>query len=319
MIDTANIIVEAGKGGDGLVSFRREKYIPKGGPDGGDGGDGGDVILKATREVNTLSNQARKKSYKAFDGKRGGRQKRTGASGKDITITLPVGTIVIIDDNKIIDLVKDGQSEIVAMGGKGGKGNVHFSTPTDRAPRVAEKGTPGEKFTLDLELKLIAEVGIVGLPNVGKSTLLSVLTNAKPKIADYPFTTLEPFLGVMDLENNKIVIADIPGLIEGAAQGKGLGDTFLRHVERTKILIHMVRADSPNPYKDYEIIRSELKKFGNKLADKPEIVVISRIDTLDNIERDKKFSNKVFKNALKISASTHTGLEELKYAIAKAI
>jgi len=319
MIDTANITVEAGKGGDGLVSFRREKYIPKGGPDGGDGGDGGDVILKATREVNTLRDQARKKSYKAFNGKSGGRQKRTGARGKDIIIPLPVGTVIVVDNNKIIDLIKDGQCVTVAMGGKGGQGNVHFSTPTDRAPRIAEKGKPGEKFTLDLELKLIAEVGIIGLPNAGKSTLLSVLTNAKPKIANYPFTTLEPLLGVIDSGKKKIVIADIPGLIEGAAQGKGLGDTFLRHIERTKILLHMIRADSPDPLKDYKIIRDELNKFGKKLADKREIIVISQIDTIDADEIDEKFSNKIFLNAVKISASTHCGLDNLEHAIARAI
>lgn len=311
MIDSAKIFIEGGKGGDGLVSFRREKYVPKGGPDGGDGGNGGSVILRATRELNTLSDHNRQKHYRAKNGQPGGKNRRTGATGQNLFIDVPIGTIVKDDSDKTIaDLTAEGQEAVVARGGKGGRGNTHFSTPTHQTPREAESGTLGEKATLHLNLKLLADVGLVGLPNSGKSTLLATLTQAKPKIADYPFSTIEPMLGVAHYKKKSFVIADIPGLIEGAATGKGLGDQFLKHVERTKILVHLVPADSKDPQKDFEVINKELESFSKQLTQKPKIVVITQIDKA-NGKLSEEFTEGELKNAIRVSALTRENLDRL--------
>ena len=312
MIDSAKITVEGGKGGNGLVSFRREKYVPKGGPDGGDGGKGGNVIIRASLEVNTLRDINRKKYYKADNGGNGGRQKRTGAGGDDLIINLPVGTIVRSDDNTIGDLTAEKQEIVIARGGKGGRGNVHFANPTHQVPREAESGQPGDKLPIELELKLMADVGLVGLPNAGKSTLLSALTHAKPKIADYPFTTLEPLLGVADYKKRHFVIADIPGLIAGAAAGKGLGDRFLKHVERTKIIVHLITATSADPHKEYKTIRGELGAFNKDLLKKPEIITISQIDKLSGAKLSAEFRKGPLRRAIAISALKRKNLDKLQ-------
>lgn len=311
MIDRAKIFVNAGRGGDGLVSFRREKYVPKGGPDGGDGGNGGDVILLATREVNTLSDHNRQKHYKAENGARGGRSKKTGKSGKDLVISLPVGTIIRDEENKkIADLKNDGQKVTVARGGKGGRGNVHFSSPTNRVPREAEKGEAGEVLTLQLDLKLVADVGLIGLPNSGKSTLLSAISRAQPKIANYPFTTLEPIIGVVKHKGKTFAVADIPGLIRGAASGKGLGHHFLKHIERTKILVHLVSAESEDPHADVEAIRNELALFSKKLTKKPCFLVLSKAD-LDKKGGQNSSPRKLKDVQVEISAINGTNIDKL--------
>ena len=313
MIDTAKIIVEAGKGGDGGVSFRHEKYVPKGGPDGGDGGRGGDILCAATREINTLSDFHRVTKYKARDGERGGKKKMHGRSAGDLTIRVPVGTVLKTTDGRVIaDLTKDNQKIVLARGGNGGRGNCRFATASHQVPREFEPGKPGEKHELDIELKLLADVGLVGLPNSGKSTLLSVITKARPKIANYPFTTTEPGLGVATHKKESFVVADIPGLIKGAARGKGLGDLFLKHIERTKLLVHLVRADSDNPLADYRTIRRELAQYGAELARKKEIIVISQADrakpeAVKNLLVELRQANS---SALAVSAITKTGLKE---------
>jgi GTP-binding protein len=280
-IDEAIIFVKAGKGGDGIVHFRREKYIPFGGPDGGDGGKGGDVILEVNPSLNTLFHFRQKKTFKAQDGAPGGKQNMTGKSGEDLIIQVPAGTLVYnADSGELLgDLTEKGQRLVVARGGRGGRGNTHFATPVRQAPRIAEKGEPAEEIRLRLELKLIADVGIVGVPNAGKSTLLARVTNAKPKIAPYPFTTLEPNLGVVVLDEETIfTLADVPGLIEGAHKGVGLGVDFLKHVQRTKVLIHLLDGLSDDPVADFHQINTELALFDPYLSKKPQVVAINKID-----------------------------------------
>lgn len=280
-IDEAEIFVTSGKGGDGMVHFRREKYVPRGGPDGGDGGRGGDVILQVEKRLNTLSAFRHTRLYLAENGRNGGAKNQTGRSSKPLIILVPPGTLVRDQETGELlgDLVEPGQQLVVCKGGRGGRGNVHFTSSRNQAPRTAEKGEPGEEKKLELELKLIADIGIVGVPNAGKSSLLAAATNANPKIADYPFTTLEPNLGVAELDfENAIILADIPGLIEGAHHGVGLGDTFLRHVQRTRVLIHLLDGLSEDIMADFSQINSELALFDSALGSKPQLVVLNKMD-----------------------------------------
>ncbi len=302
-VDRVRIYVRSGRGGNGCVSFRREKYIPYGGPDGGNGGKGGDVYLRANPNITTLYDFTRKPHYKAEDGQHGKGKNMHGKNGKDLYIEVPCGTVVYkIDENgnklQIADLVSPGDSVIVAKGGRGGRGNAEFKSSTNRAPRIAELGQPGEYVILELELKLIADVGIIGLPNAGKSTLLSVMTSARPKIADYPFTTLSPNLGVCDYHGFRFVLADIPGLIEGAHMGKGLGTEFLRHIERTKVLLHLidigVNNDAKQIYKNYKVVMRELEKYSPTLVDKPMIIALNKIDLLPK-EKVKSIVSQIVK------------------------
>ncbi len=279
--DTALVKVVAGRGGNGIVSFRQEKFIDKGGPDGGDGGRGGDVIFQADENVNTLVDFRMKQEIKASDGKAGDQRRMHGRSGEDSVVKVPVGTSVMRDGVIIADLVENGEKVVVAKGGDGGFGNAHFKSSTRQAPRVAELGEEGEKFEAQLELKLLADVGLVGFPNAGKSTFLSVVTNARPEIADYAFTTLTPNLGVADIDNTSLLIADIPGLIEGASEGKGLGDGFLRHIERTAVILHLIDAYQNDPDKAYQTIRAELANYSPKISELPEIVALTKIEGLD--------------------------------------
>lgn len=312
MTDETVIDVEAGKGGDGAVSFRREKYVDKGGPDGGDGGRGGNVIIESTTDINTLNDFARLKSYKAKSGQNGMGAKKYGLGADDLVLKVPVGTQVRnkVSNELLFDFTSPNEKFIAAKGGKGGLGNFHFRSATNQVPHEFEPGQPGEKKRLKLELKLIADVGLIGLPNAGKSTLISTITSAKPKVANYPFTTIEPNLGVAEFKNKKFVICDIPGLIKGAAEGKGLGDKFLRHISRTKILVHLIAADSNDFKGNYETIRAELKKFDEALLQKPEIVVISKIDITQKLKTD-------FPHDLEISAATHQNIDKLLALIAK--
>jgi GTP-binding protein len=283
-IDQVNIHVRSGKGGDGMVHFRREKFVPLGGPDGGDGGKGGDVIFEVKATLNTLSAFRQNEKFMAEDGKKGGGSEMTGRGGKNLVIYVPPGTVIFDAETGALlgDLTSPGQQLLVCKGGRGGLGNQHYATSRNQAPRTAERGEPHEEKKLRLELKLIADIGIIGLPNAGKSTLLAALTNAKPKIGDYPFTTLEPNLGVANIDDDTtVVMADIPGLIEGAAEGAGLGHDFLRHIQRTRVLIHMVDGLSEDPLADYTQINSELALFDPKLATKPQIVALNKIDQPD--------------------------------------
>jgi len=306
MIDFAKITVTAGNGGAGKVAWRQDKFVRKGGPDGGNGGRGGSVWLEVDPDLNTLKNFQFQKKFRAESGQMGGKAKRTGRGGEDLVIKVPVGTVV----NKTIDLVKPGEKICVARGGSGGRGNWVFRSPTNTTPKTAEPGGPGETKTLTLELKLLADVGLIGLPNAGKSTLLSVLTKARPKIADYPFTTLEPNLGVMD----DLVIADIPGLIEGASRGKGLGIEFLRHVERCRVLVHVLDGSKYNVYKGYDFyndylsVRNELGQYSSKLLEKPEIIVLNKIDLVPKLPKLKL-------KYIPISAASHKNLDRLKRMI----
>lgn len=287
-IDEAVIQVRSGKGGDGMVHFRREKYVPRGGPDGGDGGKGGDVILEVVPTLNTLVAFRRTSRFKAQDGGNGAKQNMTGRSGVDLIIPVPPGTIIYNGESGEVigDLVEPGQQLAVANGGRGGRGNARFATSIHQVPRLAEKGEPGQERSLRLELKLIADIGIVGVPNAGKSTFLAAVTNARPKIAAYPFTTLEPNLGVADLDDEtSLVLADIPGLIEGAHQGIGLGDAFLRHIQRTRVLIHLLDGEAEDPVLDFAQINSELALFDPALARKPQVVTINKIDLPDVQQR----------------------------------
>lgn len=283
LIDEARICVTAGDGGNGCVAFRREKFVRFGGPYGGNGGKGGDVYLVATRDVNTLIAFKHQLHFRAERGEHGGGKGKTGAQGNDIKIPVPLGTLAYDDASGrlLADLVQDGQEALVARAGRGGRGNMAFKSPINQAPRIAEKGEPGEVRWLRLELKLMADVGIVGVPNAGKSTLLSVISRARPKIADYPFTTLEPSLGVVTVDDRDFVAADIPGLIEGAHTGVGLGHQFLRHVERCRVLIHLLNGLSPDPLGDYEAINQELDLFNPALATKPQIVAFNKMDLPD--------------------------------------
>ncbi|MCL6435364.1 MAG: GTPase ObgE [Leptolyngbyaceae cyanobacterium HOT.MB2.61] len=318
-IDQAEIQVQGGKGGDGLVAFRREKYVPAGGPSGGNGGKGGSVILKAAENLQTLLDFRYNHLFKAEDGQRGGPNNRTGASGRDRIIEVPCGTLVYDaeTDDLLGDLVEPGQTLCVAQGGKGGLGNQHFLSNHNRAPEKALPGLPGEERSLRLELKLLAEVGIIGLPNAGKSTLIAALSAARPKIADYPFTTLVPNLGVVRKPSGDgTVFADIPGLIEGAHLGLGLGHEFLRHIERTRLLLHLVDVTSEDPIADYHTIQEELQAYGRGLAERPQILALNKIDAMaqdaETVEviatqLERLSSSPVFT----ISAVTRDGLETL--------
>jgi GTP-binding protein len=321
-IDKAQVIVTAGKGGNGKLSFRHEKYIAKGGPDGGDGGDGGDVIFQASRNQNTLTAFRYQKEVKADPGQPGDRRKMHGKTGENLIVAVPVGTIIYDQKGKILaDLVNDQQETVIAKGGKGGFGNAHFISSRRQAPNFAEKGEPGELFELSLEIKMIADVGLVGLPNAGKSTLLSKVSNARPEIADYPFTTLTPNLGVVDIDKKQsILFADIPGLIEGAAEGKGLGHDFLRHVERTAVILHLIDAYSSDVVRDYQTIRTELEAYSKTLTKRPEVVTLTKIEGLDNeIVNDQIAQLKnVVKRGTKvvaISAQANLNLKELLYDV----
>ena len=312
-VDSASIFVQAGDGGKGCVSFRREKFVPKGGPDGGDGGRGGHIWLRTNRQLTTLLDFKYKKKYLAVRGVHGQGARKTGKDGGDVTIDVPCGTIVRnAETHEIIaDLTGVDQEILIARGGKGGRGNQHFATPTRQAPRYAEPGQKGEELTLEMELKLMADVGLVGFPNAGKSTLISVISAAKPKIADYPFTTLVPNLGIVRYEEYKsFVMADIPGIIEGAAEGKGLGIQFLRHIERTKILAVLVSADSPDIAEEYRTLLGELGKFSKGLLDKPRIVVITKMDIASEDLEIPTFEGGI--KVLPISSVSGQGLKELK-------
>lgn len=303
LVDEARIFIKAGKGGDGAVSFRREKFIDKGGPDGGDGGDGGDVIFEATTDINSLFNYARIKHFEAEAGLNGSKAKRFGRNGKDLTLKVPVGTIIYENDQVLADLKENGQKFTAAKGGKGGLGNDHFKSSTNRVPREFKPGELGEEKNIKLELRFIADVGLVGMPNAGKSTLISTISNSKPKIADYPFTTLEPSLGVVRYHDKTFAVCDIPGLIEGASAGKGLGLKFLRHIARTRIIIHLVDASSSSAEKDYQTIKEELKKFDPALLKKEEIVVLTKIDLVEklpDLKHDVAISSATGKNIDKL-------------------
>ena len=319
-LDQAKVYVRSGDGGAGSVSFRREKFIEFGGPDGGDGGRGGDVWLEAVNGLNTLIDYRYQQHFKAKTGVHGMGRNRTGAKGADVTLKVPAGTQVYEEDNEtlICDLTTVGQRFRLAQGGNGGFGNQHFKTSTNQAPRRANPGLPGQEMTIWLRLKLIADAGLVGLPNAGKSTFLAAVTAAKPKIADYPFTTLHPGLGVARIDGREFVIADIPGLIEGAHQGVGIGDRFLGHVERTRVLLHLVSAHEENPGKAYKTVRDELVAYGNGLADKAEIVALSQADTIDADARKKKLA--ALKRAagrapILLSAVTGEGVETVLRAL----
>ncbi len=280
-IDLVKVKITAGRGGDGCVSFRQEKYIDKGGPDGGDGGRGGNVIFKATRNLNTLVDLRMEPFLAAENGVAGSKQKCRGRNGQDLIVPVPIGTLVYDGERLVADLVEDEQQAIVARGGDGGFGNAHFKSAVRQAPRVAEKGEAGEEYEARVELKMLADVGLVGLPNAGKSSFLSVVTSAKPEIANYQFTTLTPNLGVAYIDKDSLLIADIPGLIEGASDGKGLGTNFLRHIERTSVLLHLIDAYSDDVAKDYQIIRGELDKYSTKLSTRPEIVALAKTEGFD--------------------------------------
>jgi GTP-binding protein len=315
-IDQAVIFVKAGNGGNGAISFRREKYVPKGGPDGGNGGHGGNVILRSDGQLGTLLDFRYKRSYKAESGEHGRGKGQTGKTGIDIILKVPCGTIIREGANKSIlaDLVHDGDEVVVARGGKGGKGNAEFATSTNQAPRIAEPGTPGEECELLLELKLIADVGLVGFPNAGKSTLISVVSAAKPKIADYPFTTLTPNLGIVRYaEGKSFTIADMPGLIKGAHLGKGLGIQFLRHIERTRVLVFLIESISEDPRRDYEILLNELASFDAALAKKPKIVALTKIDLFEekSLKRLRRLSFGKHVPVASISSVTKNGIQPL--------
>lgn len=319
-IDEVKIYVKGGDGGRGCVSFRREKYIPRGGPDGGDGGDGGDVIITADRNLHTLIDLRYQQHYRADRGGHGEGSNKHGKDGEDCSIRVPVGTIIKDTDTELIleDLDEDGKSLIVAKGGRGGRGNTRFKSSTNRAPRKAQKGLPGEEKWLYLELKLLADISIIGFPNAGKSTLISKISAAKPKISDYPFTTLTPNLGVVRVgEYKSFVVADIPGLIEGAHKGKGLGIRFLKHIERTKVLLHLIdmsAGEGRDPINDFKIINEELLQFSPKLASKPQMVVGNKVDIPGARERFDKVKSK-FRDMdieiFSISAVTGEGIDKL--------
>lgn len=325
-VDKATVIVLAGDGGDGRLSFRREKFIDRGGPDGGDGGNGGNVVFVASRNQNTLASFRYEKELHAEPGQPGDKRRKHGKSGDDLRVAVPVGTVVLDESGEMLaDLAIDGQEAVIAKGGKGGFGNAHFVSSTRQAPRIAEKGEKGEQRSLRLELKMIADVGLVGLPNAGKSTLLSVISGARPEIADYPFTTLTPNLGVVDVDNStSLLFADIPGLIEGAAHGKGLGDEFLRHVERTAVLLHLVDAYQEDIAHIYKTIQQELKAYKVDLSTKPQIVALTKIEGLDaDIVDDQlaKLKKAVPKGTLimAISALSKQGVADLLRACAHMV
>jgi GTPase len=319
-VDEALITVRAGKGGDGICSFRREMFVPRGGPDGGDGGHGGSVVLAASHRLTTLLDLRYQKHYEAEDGRAGGASNCTGRSGKDTVVTLPVGTIVYDDQTGevLADLVADGDTEIIARGGRGGRGNSNFATSTNRVPTKCTLGTAGEERSLRLELKLLADVGLVGFPNAGKSTLISVISSATPKIADYPFTTLTPHLGVVRWGSDRsFVVADIPGLIEGAHEGKGLGFQFLRHIERTAFLLHLIDVSEwapDEPVISFEIMRQELAAYDEALNDRPFAVVATKIDisgACDRLTQLQTYCKRHKYTCLPVSSATREGLADV--------
>jgi len=322
-VDRVDVKIQAGDGGDGAVSFRHEIYVDKGGPDGGDGGNGGNVVLVASRNQNTLATFRYQKLLKAENGQAGSKRRRHGKSGQDLEVKVPIGTLVMVGDETVADLTHDGESAIIARGGQGGFGNAHFISSTRQAPRVAEKGEKGQLLDGILELKMIADVGIVGLPNAGKSTFLSVVSNARPEIADYPFTTLKPNLGVVDIDGKaSLLMADIPGLIEGASQGKGLGDEFLRHVERTSVLLHLVDIYNDDIAAAYKTIMAELAAYKVDLSKRPQIVVLTKIEGVDQKQVDKalKELKKVVPRGVStaaISSSSGDGVQALLRVLQK--
>jgi len=326
-IDQVRIEVRAGDGGNGCMAFRREKFVPRGGPSGGDGGRGGDVILVASEHHNTLLHLRFNPEHKAERGRHGEGSNRTGRDGVSVDVPVPVGTLVYDDSTGELlhDFVKPGDRFVVAKGGRGGRGNQHFATSTHQAPTEHEPGRPGDAKILRMELKLLADVGLVGFPNAGKSTLISRISAARPKIADYPFTTLVPNLGVVQAGDDSFVVADIPGLIEGAHQGHGLGDQFLRHVERTKLLVHLVDVSEHTgrePAHDFQVILNELASFSEKLVQKPMIVVASKVDVAqdhERVESVRKMAEEAGLPFYQISSVTGQGIEELKYAMAQVV
>jgi GTP-binding protein len=325
-VDEARIEVRAGNGGHGCISFRREKYIPKGGPDGGDGGDGGSVIFVADQNKNTLIDFAGRHHWHARNGQGGKGRKMAGPSGEDLIIPVPPGTMIFDEDAGILlaDLTEPGRQVVIARGGKGGRGNWHFRTPEHQAPRYAEPGGAGQFRRLKLELKLIADVGLVGMPNAGKSTLLRAVSAARPKVADYPFTTLEPQLGIAELSGDRrLVLADIPGLIEGAWRGAGLGHAFLRHIERTRVIVHLLDlypADGSDPAANYHTIREELETFSDKLVRKPELIVANKLDlATDEAALTALRSALAPRRVEAISGATHQGVAELLEMLWRAV
>jgi GTPase len=330
-IDEAKIRVKAGDGGNGCMAFRREKFVPRGGPSGGDGGKGGDIIMESSERHNTLVHFRFNPEYKAQRGRHGEGSNRTGREGESIVLKVPVGTIVYDEETgqKVHDFSRPDERIVIAHGGRGGRGNARFATSTHQAPRETEPGRPGEELHFRLELKLLADVGLVGYPNVGKSTLISRISAARPKIADYPFTTLQPNLGVVvvgrEPEEKSFVVADIPGLIEGAHTGSGLGTQFLRHIERTRLLVHLVDVSDasgrPDPVKDVEVILGELASFGAHLEDKPTLMVASKIDVVnkDKLAKLKRYCKKQKLELFPISAVTGEGVEKLKFAMAEEV
>lgn len=324
-LDEVKINVASGRGGDGIVHFRREKYVPRGGPDGGDGGRGGDVIVRVDPKLSSLSPFRRKRHFRAEDGRPGGGSNKTGREGGPCELAVPAGTVVFdaATGETLGDMTDSGQAVRVCRGGRGGRGNARYATSRNQAPRMAERGEPGEERWLRLELRLIADIGIIGVPNAGKSTLLSVLTRARPKIADYPFTTLTPNLGIAELDDQTtVVLADIPGLIEGAHEGTGLGARFLRHVRRTRALIHLIDGLSEDPLADYAQINTELALFDERLSDLPQIVAVNKID-LPDVQRRWESIRRAFEEAgvevRGISAVAHQGVEELAWAAYHAL
>lgn len=315
-LDQAKITVKAGDGGNGCCSFRREKFIEYGGPNGGDGGNGGSVFLQAVNGLNTLIDYRFVQHHKAQRGENGKGSNKTGASGNDLILKVPVGTQIYAEDKKTLlyDLIKEGESIRIAKGGKGGLGNTRFKSSTNQAPRKTTNGTLGEEFEIWLELKIIADVGLVGFPNSGKSSFLSYTTRAKPKIADYPFTTLNPNLGVLRIDDTEIVVADIPGLIEGAHKGVGLGDKFLKHIERCKSILHLIDVNEDNLYERYSIIRNELENYSGELVEKKEIVALNKCDLLDENElkeKIKEFKKSYKKDFFQISILNKSNINEL--------
>ena len=322
-IDEAQITVVSGKGGDGAVHFRREKFVPFGGPDGGDGGKGGDIIFEVLATLSTLSKFTNKRKYRATDGRPGGKSNKTGKQGMDEIVPVPPGTLVFIDgeDKLIADLTKIGERFVICKGGRGGKGNARFTSSRNQAPRIAERGEPGTQLDLRLELRLLADIGIVGAPNAGKSTLLASVTKARPKIGAYPFTTLQPNLGVAELDEDvQLILADIPGLIEGAHQGVGLGSTFLRHIQRTRVLIHLIDGGTDDPMADFSQLNTELALFDRDLGNKPRIIAINKIDQPQIKENagklEKQFQGKG-EQVFLISALARTNLKPLLWAAYK--
>lgn len=325
-IDRVKIYVQAGTGGNGTVAFRREAHVPKGGPSGGDGGRGGSVIFVATNSLSTLLDLRYYREYKAQNGEKGHAKKMHGADADDLVIRVPVGTCVYDDDtgNIIADLTKDGQRAVIAKGGRGGRGNARFASSRNPAPKICENGEPGEKFNLRVELKLLADVGLVGFPSVGKSTLLSVVSKARPQIADYHFTTIVPNLGVVQVKDGRsFVMADLPGLIEGASQGKGLGHQFLRHIERCRVIVHIIDmsgSEGRDPYEDYVTINKELGEYEYRLLERPQIIVANKMDGDEAEENLNKFKEKLGdQKVFPIIAPIHEGIDTVLYAVADAL